>query len=123
MFPLHTVLSFQCIHVSLSVRRVQVPYVAACLAITPTSRSVSYYISLSRCLVMSDLYIDDYTMHLLTLVLSFPCSIHRRDWPLVMAELLMVTLERFVDIIHGACRSLAPRSRRNAPPHLWLSPQ
>ena len=35
-------------------------------------------------------------MHLLTLVLSFPCSIHRRDWPIVMTELRMVTLERRV---------------------------
>ena len=32
-------------------------------------------------------------MHI-TLVLSFPCSIHRRDWPIVMTELRMVTLER-----------------------------
>ena len=32
-------------------------------------------------------------MHLLTLVLSFPCSIHRRDWPIVMAELQLVTME------------------------------
>ena len=35
----------------------QVPYVAACLAITPASRSVSYYISL---LVTYVIYIDAY---------------------------------------------------------------
>ena len=34
-------------------------------------------------------------MHV-TLVLSFPCSIHRRDWPIVMAELQLVTMERRV---------------------------
>ena len=35
-------------------------------------------------------------MHLLTLVLSFPCSMHRHDRPFVMAELQDMTIERRV---------------------------
>ena len=38
------------------------------------------------------IYVDDYTMHL-TLVLSFPCSIHRQQWSFVMAELQIITTE------------------------------
>ena len=34
-------------------------------------------------------------MHI-TLVFSFPCSIHERDWPIVMTELQLVTMERRV---------------------------
>ena len=34
-------------------------------------------------------------MHI-TLVLSFPCSIHTRDWSLVMTELRLVTMARQV---------------------------
>ena len=61
-----------------------------------TYQSIGFvlHLSLVAWLRLIYIYIDDYTMHLLTLVFSFPCSIHRRDWPLVMAELQMVTLER-----------------------------
>ena len=36
---------------------------------------------------------DGYTMHL-TLVLSFPCRVHRKLWPMIMMEMEGITLER-----------------------------
>ena len=98
------VLSFPCIHVSLSVRRVQVPYAAACLAIQTTGRSVSDSISLVAWLrliyiyIYICIYIYIYTYRCLYYTfhcgLSFPGSIHRYDWSYVMAELQDMTIER-----------------------------
>ena len=92
------VLSYPCIHVSLSVRRVQVPYAAACLAIKTTSRSVSHSISLVDWLRLIYIYIYIYIYRCLYYTshsgLSFPCSIHRHNWPYVIAELQDMTIER-----------------------------
>ena len=76
-------------------RRVQVPYAAACLATTPTSRSVSYYISLSLLSYVCYIYICLHYAYFHS-DFVFTYSMPRFHRPHVMTELLQVTVDRRV---------------------------
>ena len=92
---MHTVLSFPCIHFSLSVRRVHVP-ISICSGLPSDNayQSIGFVLHISLVAWLRLLYIDAYTMHILTLVVSFTYSIPRFHWPHVMVELLQVIDDR-----------------------------
>ena len=57
-------------------------------------QSIGFVLHISLVAWLRLLYIDAYTMHILTLVVSFTYSIPRFHWPHVMVELLQVTVDR-----------------------------